>query len=553
MTALQARHVPEAVYNAQLGSGCMRGTRVQVLNNIDAWIKDPKAPQIFWLTGHAGSGKSAIGHTVCTCASDDPDIILGGSFFCSRSAGSAAQRDVRCIIPTLAQLLARQSPEFSVALAAELERDPDVLHKQISAQVELLLERPLLALKDSPKQVVFVIDALDECGSQLTSNGTLDDPNSHRIVSAMIEALVSFSRSPTRLPVKFLVTSRPETHIRDTPISDVAFSKVLLLHTVDKSQVTEDIRLYISAQLSSTQTLRKSFTNDDIEVLAQLCDGLFIVATTALQYTFSDGADNALFRYKALLNATRDGLSNGAVAPLDRIYAHILSDATRVITHPTNALQSVQQVLASLLAARMPLSVSALADLMDIPKDSLRPRLSHLHAVVHIPEGHEEPGLRTIHASFGDYLLERADDKYRIKRSVGDTILAYGCLQVMSKRLHFNVSGSSSSYEANQPQKPDSITLALEYACLQWIYHISRLHTLSSHDGDVSSRLKQRISAIMNRSSTASALSKLNKLIVLVFRPRFLFWLEVMSVLREVRRAAAMLIFAAVTVRCMLT
>jgi len=341
------------------------------------------------------------------------------------------------------------------------------LHKQISAQVELLLQRPLLALKDSHKHVVFIIDALDECGSQLTSNGTLDDPNSHHVVSAVIEALVAFSRSPIRLPVKFLVTSRPETHIRDTPISDVAFRKVLLLHTVDKNQVTEDIRLYISAQLSSAQTLRNSFANNDIEVLAKLCDGLFIVATTALQYTLSDGADHALLRYKALLNATRDGLSNGAVAPLDRIYAHILSDTTRANAHQENALQGALQVLASLLAARMPLSVSALEDLMGIPKNSLRPRISHLHAVVHVPQGDDEPGLRTIHASFGDYLLERADDEYRIKRSVGDITLANGCLQVMSKRLHFNVTQSRSSYEANQPRNASSITLALEYACLQ--------------------------------------------------------------------------------------
>jgi len=543
------RHVPEAVYDAQLGLGCMQGTRVQVLSNIEAWIKDPKAPQIFWLTGHAGSGKSAIGHTVCSCASKDPDIILGGSFFCSRSAGSAAQRDVRCIIPTLAQLLARQSPEFSVALAAELERDPDVLHKQITAQVEMIIQRPLLALKDSDKHVVFVIDALDECGNELTSNGTLDDPNSHRIVSAMIEALVALSRSPIRLPVKFLVTSRPETHIRDTPISDVEFSKVLLLHTVDKSQVTEDIRLYISTKLSSTTKLRNLFTNDDIEGLTHLCDGLFIVATTALQYTFSDGVDHALLRYKALLTGTRDGLSNGAVAPLDRIYAHILSDASRATKHQANALQAVQQVLGSLLSARMSLSVSALADLMDIPKDSLRPRLSHLHAVVHIPEGDEEPGLRTIHASFGDYLLERADDKYRIKRSVGEIALANGCLQVMSKGLHFNVSRCRSSYEANRPRAPDSVSLALEYACLQWIYHISRLQTLLSQESDISSKLRQRLSAMMNRSPIASALSKLNRMIGDIFRPRFLFWLEVMSVLEQVRRAAAMLIFASVTVR----
>jgi len=234
----------------------MKGTRVRVLSNIASWSKDPQAPQIFWLTGHAGSGKSAIACTVCSTASEDPDIVLGGSFFCSRSAGSVAQRDVRCIIPTLAQLLARQSPEFSFALAAELARDPDVLHKQIKTQVEQLLQKPLLALKDSRVPIMFVIDALDECGGQLTTDGSLNDPDSHRIVSAMLEALVSFSRSPVKLPVKFFVISRPETHIRDTPLSDAAFSKVLQLHTVDKEQVTGDIQLYISSQLLSTQRLR---------------------------------------------------------------------------------------------------------------------------------------------------------------------------------------------------------------------------------------------------------------------------------------------------------
>jgi len=388
----------------------MKGTRVQVLSNIASWSKDAQAPQIFWLTGHAGSGKSAIDCTVCSTASEDPDIVLGGSFFCSRSAGSVAQRDVRCIIPTLAQLLARQSPEFSFALAAELARDPDVLHKQIKTQVEQLLQKPLLALKDSRVPIMFVIDALDECGGQLTTGGSLNDPDSHSIVSAMLEALVSFSRSPIKLPVKFFVISRPETHIRDTPLSDAAFSKVLQLHTVDKEQVTGDIQLCISSQILSTQRLREWFTEDDVGMLARLCDGLFIVATTALRYAFGSGMDRASVRFKTLLNATRDGLSTGAAAPLDRMYALIMTDAVGV-DEAVDDLPTMLQVLAALLAARMTLSVSALADLSGNPKDHLRASLSRLHAVVHVPDNDGEPGLRTLHASFGDYLVERAADK----------------------------------------------------------------------------------------------------------------------------------------------
>jgi len=43
----------------------MVGTRVQVLRDIQDWICDMKAPRIFWLTGMAGTGKSAIAWTIC--------------------------------------------------------------------------------------------------------------------------------------------------------------------------------------------------------------------------------------------------------------------------------------------------------------------------------------------------------------------------------------------------------------------------------------------------------------------------------------------------------
>lgn len=527
------------MYDAQLGPGCLLGTRLEVLSGINTWIKDPKAPQIFWLTGHAGSGKSAIGHTVCMQACNDPDIILGGSFFCSRSAGSVAQRDVRCIVPTLAQLLARQSPAFSIALAAELARDPDLMHKQIRVQFEILLQRPLLALKDSPIPILFVVDALDECGAHKSANGTLDDPESHLFVTAILEALVGFSRSALKLPVKFLVTSRPETHIRDTPVSDPTFSKILQLHTVDKDQVTGDIRLYISTRLLSTTGLRGRFTTDHIELLVRLCGGSFIVATIALHYILDAGRDHASIKLQTLLNVTRDGLSNGASAPLDRMYALIISDATKADTLKAQ----MPRMLASLLATRMTLSVSALAELLEVPDDHLRASLSHLHAVVHVPENDIEPGLRTLHASFGDYLLERADKRYRIDLSLGNAALFNGCLKVMSKQLHFNISQSRSSYAYNERCRPNNITLALEYACLHWIYHDSRLPLSSS----VNQRrgLRQQLMSMIHRASN----SKPEDMIGAIFRSRFLFWLEVMSVLGQVRRASAMLNFALEKVR----
>jgi len=86
----------------------------------------------------------------------------------------------------------------------------------------------------------------------------------------------------------------------------------------------------------------------------------------------------------------------------------------------------------------------------------------------------------------------------------------------MVKRLHFNVSQSRTSYERNLSTKPDSITLSLEYSCLQWIYHFANLSQPWIKEGDIEQ----------------------------VFLPLFLFWLEVMSVLGQIQRAGAMLIFA---------
>jgi len=525
----------------------MDGTRVQILRDIDAWIKDLTGPQIFWLTGMAGTGKTAVAYTICVRAYNDPEIVLGGSFFCSRSTGVAAQRDVRCVVPTLAQLMARQSDMFSRALDAELTVDPDVLHQQVDVQVEKLLYKPLLALKDSKIPIVFVIDALDECSGQLSGSGALNDAETHRIVSDMLEALVAFSRSIVRLPVKFLVTSRPETHIRNTPISNVIFSKILRLHTVDKQQIDADIRLYITDRLFATRTLRTLFTETDINTLVSVSDGLFIVAATAIKYTLSYGDDLAPARFKSLLTATRDKLSVGAAERLDHMYAIIVENAAKDSDVHTEKLKNLLRIIAALLSARMTLSVIALADLLETPSGQLRASMTRLHAVFHVPGDDKDPSLRPIHASFGDYLLGRASSHLRIPASLGHEALATGCLHIMDTGLHFNVSQSRSSFEGTVMPIPTNIRLSLEYACLHWIYHIAGFLETATSDSSISRVFRLQIRSWFNRIPRQQ--SELDDKISKIFRSRLLFWLEVMSTLGQVHRAAAMLMFAATTVR----
>jgi len=493
----------------------MHGTRVRIFRDIENWFLDPDSQQIFWLTGMAGTGKSAISWTVCSCADENVSVILGGSFFCSRSSGWITQRDVRCVIPTLAQLLSRQSSEFAEALAAELDKNPDLLHKQIAVQVKKLLYAPLAAIKAHPVPILFVIDGLDECGNQGIAGG--DDSQSRRLVVEMIEALVSFARSDIKLPVKFLITSRPETHIRDTPVSDATFSNILRLHTVNKYQVEADIHLYVSKTITSSPKLRALFTDNQVDTLARLCDGIFIVAKTALDYILDEGIDCAATMFEMLLRSSGNGLSDEAAAPLDRMYGLILEGAARFNKAKTGGLPGTLKLLAALFCARTKLSLTMLADLLNRPKEHVRAGLSRLHAVVHVPEDDDEPGLRTLHASFGDYLASRAPEYLRVTSSLGDEVLARGCLHVMSNGLYFNVSQSRSSYEKNPTERAGHISHSLKYACLEWIYHVGVLPVPSMLDEEI------------NR----------------IFPPRFLFWLEVMSVLNRVTpRAIGMLFFA---------
>jgi len=483
----------------------MSGTRVQILSDVFGILKTATGPRIVWVTGMVGTGKTSIALTLCQQLGTDTSVCLGGAFFCSRSVGSLERTDLRRIIPTLATTLARQFPDYSTALADQLESEPEIEHHTIRTQVEILLNLPLRKLGPLGGQIVFVIDALDECSDRGQ-------------IAELLDTLTGFNEDA---PVKFLFTSRPEMHIRDSTISNRRYTSIFHLHTIDPNQVTEDIRMYVSKTLERVSPLDTWYTSGDIKALTNLSAGLFLVAASALKYIC--GLDTIKGRQTRLREVTSAAEARDPViTPVDRIYELILTK-TLESDNMNDADQAVMwRVLACILAARAPISVHSLADLMSIGAADLRGSLEGLHSVLYLPPSNDEVGVQVIHASFGEYLFDRARSRLRIAPSLGDEILSRGCLQVMAKRLQFNISQSHTSWDPNRPTQRESITLSLEYACLQWIYHIDNLRQPGVLD---------------------SMLTK-------VLRSGLLFWLEVLSVLGHVRHGAAMLMFAATTVSC---
>jgi len=507
-TALSGRRVSEAAYDAQLETtGCMHGTRVDLLSELIEWVNSETAKSILWLTGMAGTGKTSVAVTLCRMLDSDPDVLLGGTFFCSRSANVEARTDVRRILPTLAALFAHQSPEFAAALVDELSQWSDLFarYQHIDDQIGPLLEWPLDALAAERRPIVFVIDALDECSNE-------------RELGELLAAIAGFE---CRAKVKFILTSRPETQILGSSILDGEEAKILHLHAIKDVDVNKDIRLYIDATFAKQSPASSWYTDTDVTELTALSNGLFIFASTIISYILAIGSvEGRTTRLKTVLSAT---VSDSAVAmrPLDAMYEFVFARASSADKVEPKELDMTRRNLACILALRVPLSVTALAELLNLDTSELRDSLSSLNATVYVPESDDEPGLRMLHVSFGDYLVNRAPPNLRVSVPQGDELLARGCLRIMRTRLHFNISQSCSSHEPNPSVKPKLITLSLEYACLQWIHHVSRLVQRSYLDEDINGS----------------------------FRPRFLFWLEVISVLGQVQHAAAMLIIAAATVR----
>ncbi|KAJ6461661.1 hypothetical protein C8R45DRAFT_1178784, partial [Mycena sanguinolenta] len=351
--------IDSASIDAQHPEGCLKGTRVKLLADLQAWSQDPHGPRIFWLDGMAGTGKSAIARSFCRMLQKANQ--LGGSFFCMR--GNADRSSPKCIIPTLAtQLLSRDRAYKSALLAAIEGISPDV---NVQIQVETLLEKPLRnAHSNNHPTLVLVIDALDGLNRQGTTRDLV-----RRLVSVVPE-----------LAIKLFVTSRPERHIRPQFGTEGDLQCVLRLHEIEDDLVKADISLYLTHHLNSIQaenSLSSTWASPaDVEVLAHRAGKLFIYAFTAMEYIRERPRD----RLHNLIRINID-TKGPLTKPLDNIYSYILAESMNPDRHESGEIVLTKQILSTVLTVRNPLSVATLGGLLQEPAWRVREMLDRLHAV----------------------------------------------------------------------------------------------------------------------------------------------------------------------------
>jgi Cdc6-like AAA superfamily ATPase len=151
----------------------MEGTRQSILNRIIAWAITPQETtngplgHTYWFFGSPGIGKTSLAHSVCEKLHDRKH--LAGAFFCRRDDPNL--NELANIIPTLMNALARIFPPFRSMVADCLRNDPNLTSKSMKDTLFLEFIRNL---PRHPKHaLVFVIDALDECGDDRSRPGLL--------------------------------------------------------------------------------------------------------------------------------------------------------------------------------------------------------------------------------------------------------------------------------------------------------------------------------------------------------------------------------------------
>ncbi|KAL5513412.1 hypothetical protein ACEPAH_3811 [Sanghuangporus vaninii] len=422
-------------------SRCLPGTRTKYLEQINGFLESKTSPNILWLTGAAGSGKSTIAVTV-SFAHGYNTVHL----FFERNKSEPSD-----VIRTIAYNLAERHPLVGKHIIKVVGESMNIIGDTLEKQFTKLLLEPLCKA-DIPNTIVIILDALDECGNAGSRQDLL-----HLLKT-------KFAQLPSK--VRILITSRPEGDIMKDFPTNSHINHVRLMHADDE---TNDVALYIRKEMEEEFGDRVQEVAKEIQVLCQAADGLFIWASTAVKMV--RGPIDPQENLQQLVGNIRTLGEHG----LYSLYASALKNSGIWQSYSKN---NGTAVLGLILVAKEAMTGAVIAAFLGLEERTVDRILQQLQSVVSYEAG--KP-VRLHHASFADYLLssQRPDDKpWHIDERVWKQAVTERCFDVMAEKLHFNICDIESSFLRNSEipkldeHVMDKIPPYLDYACRFWAVHL---------------------------------------------------------------------------------
>lgn len=471
---------------------CLPGTRADITDFILKWVQDTSADatsayNVLWLRGVAGSGKSTLSTTIANRLSAMQR--LAAFLFFERDA--SARSDPSTVIRTLAYKLGISHPTVGEAISANVTTYPEIAHFPLRSQFQHLLVQPMTShgTIDKHSPVVFMLDALDECGNPATRE-------------TLLELLAEQS---ILLPALFIITSRPLQDIcgffedRDT----------ILVKELDitSDNNDDDISSFLTRSMRRIQSKHRSLRRcndwpgvEQLEKLVSRASGLFIWASTVCKFidTYQPDVRLAMIIQGASVSTAEHSL--------DALYRTALEFSGSWDTPAFVA--DFRAVLGFILVARRPLSGDNIITLLGKSvTDSCIDSISQLGSVLQL-----EPTVRLLHPSFADFLFDaqrciRSD--FLFKESNLHHFVALLCIEHMNAVLKENLCGITLSPCLVHVEVPDDVA----YVCMHWVEHICMAN------------------------GSATVLLALERFL----GQHFLHWVEAMSILKISRATVEML------------
>ncbi|KAJ7450147.1 hypothetical protein FB451DRAFT_1286239 [Mycena latifolia] len=240
---------------------------------------------------------------------------------------------------------------------------------------------------------VIILDGLDECAD-------------HKVQQQILHLFIDGIRDH-HLPIRLLIASRPEPHIRE------------ILKTKEPSMICR--HLFLSADDSAHQDIRIYFrdefcriyntdrnrginlgpswpTPEEIKCLVKKSSGIFIYATTVIRF-IDDEYSHPADRIASVLS-----LDPQSTAPLDDLYTEILS----AVPHGPQQLRILHAIWQGTKDDNLRMDPEEMDSLLVLRLGMSRLTLRGLHSLFDIPPiraRFDKPDyVCPLHASLGDYL-----------------------------------------------------------------------------------------------------------------------------------------------------
>ena len=376
---------------------CHPGTRRGILKRIEKWVKARSGgTSVLWLHGPAGAGKSVITQTVAeTCAGRHQ---LTGTFFFARTV--AGRNSIRYLFLTIAVQIAFSAPEKRQRLDKILNGEPYIV-EHAWGSLDLMASLFQDCSKANPSPLIVIIDGLDEC------QGHNDQLRILAEVSCMVKT--------HHLPLRFVIVSRPESHLYDAfeEPSMAIITKSLSLY--DDFWARVDVSSYLRSEFSRIHDSKRHKyvmqlvptpwpSEDAIQKIVHNSWGYFIYVSTVIKFV---DEENFLptDRLCQVLNSSNSSNPPGDSAPfaeLDKLYLQIISLCQ------TSNLPILKVILGYIVVPHLnPLHRDIVIDLDDIesflhlPRGQVKLMLRKLRSLVTFGESLGDVELLTLHhASF---------------------------------------------------------------------------------------------------------------------------------------------------------